>query len=614
MKHDDKLSMKKLEIISDHLQKASSLSCNHLSICPQIDPDGGGIHTILKSTCLIATSKSNEKIVESSIKQGDEIMSCPAVAIALDEPLRSLRCAYCVRPLYFHKAQTNNRSSGLCSKCFVVSICEECKAQGVDIWHEGSGECLALSCLVSAHCKIFGNHGSNDEQDEEREKQKKEKFRISQITVSEEMANLVDSSYIITIRIMIRRWNDCERLKKSPLPPIQWTLFDQLYVQDIGDSENSTTTIDEKKTYNAAITKLCQIMREKFVWNKDDEHGNMTNWISKHEFDVVLGKVIGCGHAITDVTVSLGCQSLGRAIFLEHSFYNHCCTPNAFISCDIPSEKLESASMKSRGYHQCALISRLHCARKNICNGEQITISYIPTSGLDRIERRQRLLESYGFICNCNACDFDTKVGDISWGRKLEDHICLPEGSDVEILRQIQFSSNEELLQIRQRKLQNSIEGSNIMSTSSIDGDDSDIMLELHNCIATIKMNQRGIKNQGIPKSHEVSIEAHRLLALAYSLAGEVNLAIEQYKIFLDAVLAVKELYDPVALASSLLAYAHDLATSQKDEEYRIKLSLAYDYAKSALGVHHSFVRNIEKQMQKSASTQDRNMKRQKRK
>jgi hypothetical protein len=40
-------------------------------------------------------------------------------------------------------------------------------------------------------------------------------------------------------------------------------------------------------------------------------------------------------------------------------------------------------------------------------------------------------------------------------------------------------------------------------------------MIDLQNCISTICMNQQEAKNQGIPKSHEISIEAHFLHAFA---------------------------------------------------------------------------------------------------
>jgi hypothetical protein len=53
-----------------------------------------------------------------------------------------------------------------------------------------------------------------------------------------------------------------------------------------------------------------------------------------HLYTQTLARVLGCSHNITDVSRPLGNQSLGRAMFLEQSFYNHSCVPNAFLSCN----------------------------------------------------------------------------------------------------------------------------------------------------------------------------------------------------------------------------------------------------------------------------------------
>ena len=106
-------------------------------------------------------------------------------------------------------------------------------------------------------------------------------------------------------------------------------------------------------------------------------------------------------------------------------------------------------------------------------------------------------------------------------------------------------------------------------------------------------MNQRGIKNQSIPNSHEISIESYRLLALAYSIRGETELAIQQHQLFLEAVTTVQDLFDPIALATSLTEYGKDLAKLGRYEDSCEKLTLAYEHAKYSLGVDHFFTRGI---------------------
>ena len=356
---------RKLQTISKYLQK---------KVKPCIDDtNGGGVHV-----------QSDERL-----KRGDEIISCHALAMALDPPHRHL-CAYCACPC---NTTCSNPTTSRCEQCFVVSICQKCKDHGVDRWHEESGECMALSCLVRAHYELFSGGG--------------EKKYGQHQPVSLEMANEVDSSYILTIRIMLRRWSDCQQKLKleleSPLPSVAWSLLDELYTADLG------TTPDERQHYDAAVTELCRIMRESFVLPvvQDGDGSNSRDescWINKTDFDDIMGKVVGCGHAVTDVTVSLGCQCLGRALFLEHSFYNHCCLPNAFLSCHIENGEMET---ETETVKCCALTARVHCMH-DVEEGKPITISYIPTSGLDCNERRQRLHQSYDFTCNCEVCERKT--------------------------------------------------------------------------------------------------------------------------------------------------------------------------------------------------------------
>ena len=431
--------------------------------------------------------------------------------------------------------------------CF---ICEGCKAKGSKKWHLESGECKALYSLVCASHKMPKNANGKRQ------------------LINLEMANGVDSSYVLTIRLMLRRWS--EKNVPSPFPSVEWSLLDELYRAQLG-------TPDESQYYDAAMNELCRLMRESFCLKDEDQLEPIDgSWINKKDLNDTMEKVVGCGHAVTDVTASLGCQCIGRALFLEHSFYNHCCTPNSFLSCRIGDPDTNTEE------HQCALNARLHCIQ-DIDEGGNVTISYIPTSGLSCDERKQRLEQSYDFICNCEACGMRNPSS-----KKMDQSVRLPENCDVECIRQMQFSCNQQLLEIERA------------------GDVNNLQLnELESCISTIKMNKRGIRNQGIPVSHEVSIESHRLLAKALSLSDKVEAALKEYASFFP----ILELFDPVALATSLINFGIDLQRAGKDEECESVLANALEYAKLALGDEHKLVLGVQKMI---SETTERPTKRQK--
>ena len=164
-----------------------------------------------------------------------------------------------------------------------------------------------------------------------------------------------------------------------------------------------------------------------------------------------MNKIIGCSHAITDVHEPLGWQSIGRTLFLQHSFYNHCCIPNAFISCLNPHNDDDNEKN-----HICGLIGRLYYCVSDICRNDAVTISYyIPTPGLDCNKRRQRLQKNNNFHCNCDTCKHSNDTNH-PLGR-LEEKLKIPASCDVEIIRQMQFICNKQLLDI-QRDLNSSRE------------------------------------------------------------------------------------------------------------------------------------------------------------
>ena len=573
----------KIDAISTHLEKASNIA-----VKASLDRNGAGVHVV-----------SNKPL-----RRGEEIISCYAVGLALDPPYRHL-CSYCVAGNNVYNVdddhwRDSSRRTSRCSKCFVASICKGCKDKGADRWHEVSGECNALSSLVYAHHQLFNSHVSMKANEKNTNAEEEEEIRGGEgnlddsggesgtekrLTISLSMADEVDSSYILTVRIMLRRWSDCETKFNAnfshkenlnsfspPFPRIEWTLLKDLYTANIG-------TLEEKQYYDTAIHELCRVMKEQFVkGGAEAPIRTGAEWINKKDFDDIMGKVVGCGHAVTDVTTSLGCQCLGRALFLEHSFYNHSCAPNAFLSCQIGGSDVPLKIRSEGEDHQCALIARVHSI-KDTQRETPVTLSYIPTSGLDSTERRRRLKQSYDFQCVCDACEQK-----LAWAQQLESCVHLPDGSDVELIRQMQYDCNNQLLKVQNCQ----------------DFDKEERINELQCCISTIGMNMRGIRNQGIPPSHEVSIEAHRLLAAAQSLYGDMDASLEEHASFLEAVDAIRDIFDPVALSTSLMEYGKDLAKACKDEKWRSIMTTALDCATSALGKRHDFVRNLQEIMDKS--------------
>lgn len=603
--------------------------CSALQDCAsnleaKIDPNGGGTYIQCCSTCSSQRTNNNngrsgkgedthssrcDETKENNesptvIKRGDLILSCPALSIALDGIHRKQRCGYCTIKLSKKdspsssqfattpspstcdsKKKSSSPSSFYCQHCHLISICEKCQQQNIHKWHIESGECRILSCLVYACNNIQqsimgGNGNANDNDDEQNES------RTLDLETTEEMANEVDSLYLLTVRVILRQWLDGEEKLISPFPKISWELFDHLYSAENPES----TTVASIEDSNNLVNEICRLIfnRWSFLQDSNDQINgkNMqkqSKWfITGTKFESVMNKILGCSHAITDVHEPLGCQSIGRTLFLQHSFYNHCCIPNAFISCLNPLDDDDDDGEN----HICGLIGRLYCL-SDIHRNDAVTISYIPTSGLDCKERRQKLQKNYNFHCNCDACkhsnDTNHPLG------KLEEKLKIPDGCDVEIVRQMQFICNEQLLDI-----QRDLNLSNENNENEEDDEDDDAMFRLQNCIQTILMNQRGIKNQCIPQFHEVSIESYRLLAFAMSLGKNHDEAIKHYSHFMNAVTDIKDIYDPVTWATCLVDFACISKESTLHQSISSgHLSKALEIARTALGDDHSFVKSI---------------------
>ena len=107
---------------------------------------------------------------------------------------------------------------------------------------------------------------------------------------------------------------------------------------------------------------------------------------------------------------NLGPSSMFRqALFASISRINHSCVPNAQGSFQEEVGKFN-----------------VHATR-DIGVDEELTLNYLQESGAVRRSRQSRLLDRYGFICNCPACDVDLESGRKGESRRLELHQALGE-------------------------------------------------------------------------------------------------------------------------------------------------------------------------------------------
>jgi len=441
----------------------------------------------------------------SDQNEGTLLLSCGAALMALEPCTRRTRCGFCSRAL----RPTSNIP---CSSCGIVAVCDSCHS--LKSWHSSSGECTLFQALV----QVVGDEAS------------------------------LDSCLLLTMRLLFRQWYDTQQgnsKSNEVLPPmIDWKLFGCLYATPSQQSQDDDD-----------ISLLLSSMRQALKRISKDI---TIDWLSREAFDEVLGRVLGCSHAITDFMLPLGEQCVGRALFLEHSFYNHACMPNAYLSCTTEGDAP-------------ALMARVHLLQP-VTKDEPISISYLPLSGLSKEERQSRLQAGYHFTCRCAACSQDL----------YEEHLKLFESADVESLRQVQFSCHSDLLRSEKNSDQDQVDSS----------------------LGMLRMLQRGLENQKIPKAHEVRLELHRLLAWAYMLDGKTENALHEHEAFFKSVQLIAGLFDPVAEATQRLEYGSLFKREQKQDE----ISLALRQSLVPLGEDHEFVKSITQRQLGSLSLKKRKL------
>lgn len=467
-----------------------------------------------------------------TLSRGSLVAECPAIRIALESKCWTTNCGFCA---------CSSTNITLCNKCKVIGFCSACI---VCHREEHSKECTAIQTLVS-----LSQGELTDDFD---------------ATSLPELIIPDFSSHLLSVRLLFAKDDNG-----------WWDLFDCLYEADIPIYEANNA-----KTISMFLQRIEDVPRR----------------LSKKEsiletYKGVLGRVLGCSHAVTDLSLPLGSQTLGRAIFLQHSFYNHSCAPNAFLSCQMPSN-LEAKALKEKGRDittKPSLNANIHLLQ-DLSIGEAICLSYIPLSGLSLQERESRLQDHYGFRCHCSHCDQKiSNEADIT-------SINLPLDADADAVREIQYSCSERMLDLRKKLGRH---GTKCNATIQNEEDED----ELDSILSLVRMTQRGIKNQGIPANHEISIEAHRLLAMGYSMKGQFSAAIQHHELFIRQVMTIHSLFDPVASATQRIAYAEDLLRSKNPasqdctlKEDRLAMELwetALDMLQVAIGKDHSWVQSL---------------------
>ena len=540
-----------------------------------------------RNVCLSATPTDSSGIcviADKDLSEGSMVLSCKAEAFVLESPeYRRNHCCYCSRkkhessPLMFCLHCLDNDGNpmiGYCSDCV-----HEHKKEHID----NPIECGVLQCLRNTLVESGGS--SSDEEEDAQTK-------LTNQCVNEIFRSSVS---LLTIKLISRQLDSYERA----LPDTDNTASDN--DKKLSNMDKFRLLYQHKYPVEGAYSVIEHLLAEALdaVVDKTSIKGHDPKELTRS----TLGRVLGCSHAIVDPSLPLGKQTLGRAVYAGHSFYNHSCTPNAYLSSILPSPSSRLSATHSlfssiNNHDVCApqeLTARIHLLRP-VDKGEEITLSYIPLSGLSRQERQANLKQSYGFSCACSACS--------------DPHhpLVLPPNTvmaDIDLIRQIQFGLNDKLLDLAEKWLKdlrysiirrehericrknshrrssdnadsNNNSGNNNSSNNKLIRQDPAIVLELDRIMRRIEMTQKGIANQNLPESHEVSIESDRLGAAACDLwlksMGEsmcvsIESAFESHFEFYRKTEQIQGLFDPVAIGTQCLAASVSCILRAKEKQ-----------------------------------------------
>ncbi len=454
-------------------------------------------------TAVSTTTEGIQVHASLSLSKGTLLVECPAIRIALDPSRWTTHCGFCAN---------NAPITSICAECQVIGICSDCS--------------LMKTTNHSKECNALRN------------------FLELLQSPSSDLRPIDVTSHLLTIRLLglIQETSDSTIGNQNHPNKIHdwYTLVPQLY----GSSIPSDELHNSKR-----IVSRC--------WKTHPSSHNDVAFIPSVQdlYETIFSRVLGCSHAVTDLALPLGNQLLGRALFWHHSFYNHACAPNAYLSCS--------------GH-----IARVHLLQ-SVIPGDSITLSYIPLSGLSRQERQDRLQCNYGFECDCTTCCSSSSMH-------------LPPGADVDSIREVQYSCNERLLVASQSQQKEDEE----MEQQREE--------EIENILSLVRMTQRGIQTQGIPVMQEVALEAHRLLAMGLSLLGRSQEAIMHHRAWFQH--GVVALMDPTAVATQRLALARDLAAQHSQESHQ-EWKIAIQELTESIGDNHPWIKSLQEEYSQRRAT-----------
>jgi SET domain len=101
---------------------------------------------------------------------------------------------------------------------------------------------------------------------------------------------------------------------------------------------------------------------------------------------------------------NLGSSKFGQAVFPRISRINHSCIPNA-----------------QGNFHEELGRFNIHATR-DIMPDEELTLNYLHEHGAARESRQLRLLNGYGFTCECPACDLSLSRARHGEERRVKMH------------------------------------------------------------------------------------------------------------------------------------------------------------------------------------------------
>jgi hypothetical protein len=84
---------------------------------------------------------------------------------------------------------------------------------------------------------------------------------------------------------------------------------------------------------------------------------------------------------------------------------NHSCRPSAAYRCE--ARQVQASSAGSSGLALCIVLYALQGGLKA---GEELLLSYLDPAA-SREDRRERLLQGYGFACTCSKCEEEVEEG-----------------------------------------------------------------------------------------------------------------------------------------------------------------------------------------------------------